>query len=1206
MVKAQEWLENNCSQETKEIYLNEQLEGALDLANFNNLEKILISYLIDKNQFEITNKRKETKLIQLKNAQEWLDQRYPVKNANPSKRRNRVDNLDISNKELEGSLDLTSFTNLKKLYCNDNKLTALKLSNLVKLETVFCFKNQLTNLETNGLNNLECLNSKINNLSNLNSLLSNLDPTKLKQLYLRNNNFSESNLTPLSKFTNLEYLEIANNFSQQGKNNFYRSLKSLQSLTNLESLYVIDSASEKNIYCSNNKKDGSVISQIKKLTKFNLEWLDNNYPQESRSETKEIYLNEPNLEGELDLGEFTHKNGIKVYVSLEVDTSKLVIKNLPASAEIIETVQAQKYIDQKYSTPTAKVNCQHLNIGVKNENNPWGIAGKHLAGSLSLKGFTNLIWFACNGQNITSLDLTDCVNLKNLYCENNQLTSLDLSSCPNLEELFCWNNQLTQLNLKNQTKLVKLSCAINQFAELDVSACSNLSVLKCWTNKLTNLDLTSCPQLTELYCYKNQLTQLTLPPKLPNLEQLNCSDNLLANLDFATMNEEKLTLLYLGSNNFSIRDLTSLVKFINLRELDLGNLNRTQIKQGIINRWTGSLAPLRNMQQLQVLGINNTDLDSGLEYLPASIREICCSHLEKPNSKVKLITQELKKNGDFISVSYFTHQVFLRKNLNPELFNRIKDFNHRELNSEQETLLANLVLSKRWREHYKANGLCVNCQQLKGDFVWCQPCEIQDLRADFAKWTSGNSTIDKFIQKSQLEATSRYNALEWIPYEQFSNIEHLADGGFGKVYKVNWVKAKNNNRTFALKSLINSQNITSEFLSEIINTKLTDGSNSNLVVPCWGISQDPVTKNYLMLMMYMSEGNLREYLSKNYSKLKFEDKFLQLSDITQGLFTIHEANLMHQDFHSGNVLNLLQNNHVSSLISDLGLSRPAGEKHKEGEIYGVLPYVAPEVLQGKPHTQASDIYSWGMIAYEILSGSPPYHDRDYDTSLALTICQGLRPNLQEVIAPQLLKDLIISCWDAEPEQRLGASELLDAFHSWTKFTWIVMNNISTFSIDKNTSFYHQYQALLPEIDLPTKPLFSHSADKYTSKPINTKQISELLKNLRLTDTTSFQLTKVIEQIKKIEEKIKTLKEPLEGEQKQLVDQFIEIKKQSLKNREDKQVWKKANELEERLEEENISEENIEKIIDCCKRLVELEQQLEPEQLQTQVEIPTSK
>jgi|SRR6185437_2271951 len=165
-----------------------------------------------------------------------------------------------------------------------------------------------------------------------------------------------------------------------------------------------------------------------------------------------------------------------------------------------------------------------------------------------------------------------------------------------------------------------------------------------------------------------------------------------------------------------------------------------------------------------------------------------------------------------------------------------------------------------------------------------------------------------------------------------------------------------------------------------------------------------------MVMDYMNEGNLRQYLSKNYNELKFEDKLRQLFTTAVGLHSIHQANLIHQDFHPGNVLNSLQsNNQVLSLISDLGLSRPADVAKESGKIYGVLPYIAPEVIREKNYTQTSDVYSFGMIAYEILSGLPPFLERDYNIHLTLDICNGLRPNLEKVIAPQLLKDLVSRC-----------------------------------------------------------------------------------------------------------------------------------------------------------------------------------------------------
>src|SRR5688500_6403042 len=93
------------------------------------------------------------------------------------------------------------------------------------------------------------------------------------------------------------------------------------------------------------------------------------------------------------------------------------------------------------------------------------------------------------------------------------------------------------------------------------------------------------------------------------------------------------------------------------------------------------------------------------------------------------------------------------------------------------------------------------------------------------------------------------------------------------------------------------------------------------------------------------------------------------------------------------------------------------------QVYGVLPYVAPEVLRGGKYTQESDIYAFGIIAYEVCTGLPPYHDIAHDKILAISICQGLRPKSNYKI-PQLILDLIIKqCWDADPLKRPKADEL---------------------------------------------------------------------------------------------------------------------------------------------------------------------------------------
>jgi serine/threonine protein kinase len=157
----------------------------------------------------------------------------------------------------------------------------------------------------------------------------------------------------------------------------------------------------------------------------------------------------------------------------------------------------------------------------------------------------------------------------------------------------------------------------------------------------------------------------------------------------------------------------------------------------------------------------------------------------------------------------------------------------------------------------------------------------------------------------------------------------------------------------------NFQNITTEFFKEIANHKLAESDlfNVNGVLPCYGISRNPQTNDLFIVFEYMKGGDLRKYLNDN--QLIFTGKHNLLMRITIGLIQIHSRGLVHGDFHPGNILN--DDKHL--YIADLGLCRPVNEKG-DSNVYGVLPYVAPEILRGDPHTQASDIYSFGIVAYE--------------------------------------------------------------------------------------------------------------------------------------------------------------------------------------------------------------------------------------------------
>ena len=153
-----------------------------------------------------------------------------------------------------------------------------------------------------------------------------------------------------------------------------------------------------------------------------------------------------------------------------------------------------------------------------------------------------------------------------------------------------------------------------------------------------------------------------------------------------------------------------------------------------------------------------------------------------------------------------------------------------------------------------------------------------------------------------------------------------------------------------------------------------------------------------MVLEYCRDGNLRDNLNKSND---CEIKIWLLLIIANGLLNIHNAGKIHKDFHSGNILFT-----GYPVIGDLGMCQPANNVKQSEGIYGVLPYMAPEVLCGHEYTKAADIYSFGIIMNEYMSEETPYNDISHDHILAVKICKGLRPKISEGV-PKLLADLIM-------------------------------------------------------------------------------------------------------------------------------------------------------------------------------------------------------
>ncbi|EXX62010.1 Mkk2p [Rhizophagus irregularis DAOM 197198w] len=316
--------------------------------------------------------------------------------------------------------------------------------------------------------------------------------------------------------------------------------------------------------------------------------------------------------------------------------------------------------------------------------------------------------------------------------------------------------------------------------------------------------------------------------------------------------------------------------------------------------------------------------------------------------------------------------------------------------------------------------ICENCHDECLATLYCEHCVRNYLISKFSSWTSGNNDIDNLIQQCQMETLKPNRIVEWIPYDKLQNIEYLTKGGCSEIYTAYRIDGsyeewdskekqlkRDKGHDVILKKLENVESANKSWFEEG-KSHLHISNKHNHVVQCFGITKDPSDGNY-MLVMFALDNNLREYLHQNHNKLTWKRRIHIIYHILYGVSRIHKEKAIHRDLHSGNVLF----NHAKIRISDFGFCGPADKPLNS--IYGNLPYIAPEVIVKMKYSFASDVYSIGMLMWEISSGQPPFvYKHDYD--IALKIINGMRPRIIPG-TPLKYKELMEQCWDADQTRR---------------------------------------------------------------------------------------------------------------------------------------------------------------------------------------------
>ncbi|XP_048210522.1 ribosomal protein S6 kinase alpha-2 [Perognathus longimembris pacificus] len=247
---------------------------------------------------------------------------------------------------------------------------------------------------------------------------------------------------------------------------------------------------------------------------------------------------------------------------------------------------------------------------------------------------------------------------------------------------------------------------------------------------------------------------------------------------------------------------------------------------------------------------------------------------------------------------------------------------------------------------------------------------------------------------------------------QFELLKVLGQGSYGKVFLVRKVTGPDAGQLYAMKVLKKATlKVRDRVRSKMERDILAEVNHPFIVKLHYAFQTEG--KLYLILD-FLRGGDLFTRLSKEVMFTEEDVKFY-LAELALALDHLHGLGIIYRDLKPENIL-LDEEGHIK--ITDFGLSKEAIDHDKRAYSFcGTIEYMAPEVVNRRGHTQSADWWSFGVLMFEMLTGSLPFQGKDRKETMALILKAKLgMPQFLSAEAQSLLRAL----FKRNPCNRLGA------------------------------------------------------------------------------------------------------------------------------------------------------------------------------------------